>query len=102
MYHLTSAMVAVYNFDGKMAGANADMLQTLTKPFTELIVQVKIDPTLLKCNSSLANLCTLRITKFVSFADACLNILLFVNHFSMKGTISSYNFLKLLLPVLQC
>lgn len=40
MYHLTSAMVAVYNFDGRMAGANADMLQTLTKPFTELIVQL--------------------------------------------------------------
>lgn len=49
-------MVAVYNFDGRMAGANADMLQTLTKPFTELIVQVKIDPTWLKCHSQICAL----------------------------------------------
>lgn len=77
MYHLTSAMVAVYNFDGQMAaGANADMLQTLTKPFTELIVQVKIGPTLLRFNYAHTNLCSLGTTKFIAFADACFNVLL--------------------------
>lgn len=41
IYHTTSAMVSMYNCDGQGdKSANADMLQKITKPFTELIVQV--------------------------------------------------------------
>ena len=68
MYHLTSAMVAVYSFnETRTGGANADMLQTLTKPFTELIVQVNIGPTLLKHYSSFTYLCNLGAISFALY-----------------------------------
>lgn len=39
MYKLTSAIVNSRNLT-TVSGANNDMLQTLTKPFTELVIQV--------------------------------------------------------------
>ena len=41
LYHLTSCLLLSFNVKERVSVSNRDMLRTITKPLTKLVVQVK-------------------------------------------------------------